>query len=240
MYRSGIDKSHDVAERYLATHRSTHRYLAYRDLNNTLERYSIGKRALDYGAGLGYSAEVLSQLGLEVTAVDISKEMVALAATFYPHLPYFLIRDGKVPLSNNSQDVVLSSFVLFELSSRRAILSYLEEAQRVLCPKTGILIAITGSEQLHCPIRNWLLFDPNYPENYNRASGSTVKLRLREADLEFEDYFWTEADYRQEFSQAGFDILEIQHPVGYTSEPYEWRDERNHSPYTIFIAKTNT
>jgi len=71
----------------------------------------------------------------------------------------------------------------------------------------AIFIAVTGSQDMYS--KDWLIYNTDYPENKNLKSGDLAKVYLRDADIEFTDYYWTESDYRHIFAQAEFNLLEI-------------------------------
>ncbi|NNM43709.1 MAG: class I SAM-dependent methyltransferase [Chlamydiae bacterium] len=236
VYHSEENKSVTQAIQYSKTHDSSHRFLAYKNIPALLNKYSYGKKALDYGTGTGYSAQFLLEIGFDVTGVDVSKEMLLQAQVNYPHLPFHQIQNKEIPITSDTFDVVFSSFVLFEMGSEDEIVSYLKEAKRVM-KENGVLVAVTGSENFHSPSKNWLSFRTDFPQNLNPKSGSLVKLYHRESDMEFTDYYWTEADYRNFFTKAGFHLEEVIYPLGEKDEPYVWCDEYTCSPFIIFVAK---
>jgi ubiquinone/menaquinone biosynthesis C-methylase UbiE len=238
-HSSTADKSAIEAKEYSKTHDSSHRYLAYRDLSLLLEKYLSsreGKLALDYGAGTGYSTDYLSRLGLESVGVDVSQEMLRQAEVAYPHLSFYEAVNGKIPFEEGSFDVLFSSFVLFELANKQELMEYLSESRRVL-RKDGLFIALTGSQYLHSTQRKWLNFSSQFSQNEELSSGKEVKLLLNELEMEFTDYYWSERDYVDFFSEADFTVETLHYPLGTTEEPYGWHDELFYSPYLILVAK---
>lgn len=235
-YHSETDKSVTQAKHYSKTHHSSHRYLAYRDISEIFKKFLNGPRALDYGTGTGYSAKFLFDLGLDVIGVDISKKMLSQAKLNYPFIPFYQIKNGRIPVNDNSYDLIFSSFVLFELSCQEEMTRYLIEAGRVM-RKDGLFVAITGSQFLHLPSKKWLNFYTDFQENIALKSGDLAKLYLYDADLEFTDYYWTEKDYLKFFKLAGLDIIKIVYPLGLENECLAWRDELTSSPFVIIIAK---
>ncbi|KAF3362988.1 hypothetical protein PHSC3_000523 [Chlamydiales bacterium STE3] len=237
IYHSQDPKSAEQALGYTKTNQSLSRYLAYRDIPSFINQYANGKETLDFGAGVGFSTQFLLQQNLNVIGADISDEMIAQAKINCPNVPFYLIENGTIPFHSETCDIVFSSLVLFEVGSEREMLSYLEEAKRMM--KTdGVFIAITGSQDAYT--KDWLIFDTNFPENKNLKSGDLAKTYLRDAGIEFTDYYWTEADYRDFFKLAGFDLLEVHYPKGKDNEPYPWKDELTSSPFVIFVAKKAT
>lgn len=235
-YLSQEDKSQIEAVFYIKTHESSHRYLAYRDIPSLLEKYSCSGKALDYGSGTGYSSKFLQDMNFDVVGVDVSLEMLLQSRICYPNIPFSQVKNQVVPFNTSEFDFIFSSFVLFEIGTNLDIISYLKEANRLL-KNDGLFLAITGSQNLHCPSRKWLNFNSNFEQNNHLTSGSLAKLYLYDANIEFTDYYWTEQDYRKFFIAAEFELLEVYYPLGLSDEPYSWKDEILYSPFTILVAK---
>lgn len=235
-YHSHKDKSNIQAIRYSKTHESIHRYLAYRDIPSIIRKYFRKGKALDYGAGTGYSTQFLKNLGFDVCGVDISKQMLHQAQVKYPNLHFTLIENGSIPFEAFTFDLVFSSFVLFEIGTRNGIIAYLTEAKRVM-KKNGLFLAVTGSQDLYSTSKKWLNFCTDFPQNNPLVSGKLVKLHLYDSNIEFTDYYWTEADYRNFFSEAGFNLIDVYYPLGNKNDIYPWKDELSYSPFVILVAK---
>lgn len=233
IYHSHEIKSAELAVDYLKTCQTLNRYLAYRDIPSFIAQYVHGTKSLDYGAGTGFSTQFLQAQGLDVTGVDVSKSMLDQAILNCPNTFFYLIQNGSIPSNDETYDLVFSSLVLFELGSENEISRYLEEARRVM-KEDGIFIAVTGSQDMYT--NDWLIFNNDYPENKNLKSGDLVRLYLCDANIEFTDYYWTEADYRGLFNHAGLQLLEVHYPMGQENEPFPWKDEKTSSPFVVFVA----
>jgi len=233
LYKSGNIHDSSQASEYSQTHELPHRFLAYRDLSAMLKRAPPIVRALDLGCGTGFSTHYLAQMGLEAIGVDQSPAMVAAAQQNFPEIPFFTTEDTK---NLEPFDLVFSSFVLFELSSKQEIISYLNTAANSL-KEGGLFLAITGSENLHRKDRDWMCFYVDYDENTNPQSGDTVKLGLFHPNMEFYDYYWKESDYKSCFKASNLKLLRVDYPLGLKEDPYEWRDELSIAPFAIFLAR---
>ena len=237
IYESHNEKSAAQAEFYQKTSHSPFRFLAYRDIPTLITKYNLRqKNALDYGAGTGISTQFLFSQGFKVWGVDINKEMLIQARLNCPSATFSLIENDKILNDVEFFDFIFSSFVLFEIGTEEEIIKYLNEAKRVM-RQDGLFIAVTGSQELYS--RNWFIWDTDYLCNVNPQSGDKVKFFLRDSEIEFTDFFWTEIDYRRFFNKAGFSILDIHYPLGSVDEPYPWKDEIKYSPFVIFIVKPN-
>lgn len=233
VYHSVQDKTEDLADAYAETDQLSHRYLAYRDIPTLIKQYVKGDQALDYGTGTGISAAFLQNLGFHVIGVDINSFMLEKARESFPYLQFFELKK----FSPHTQfDLIFSSFVLFDMKSKKEIVDYLNKAASFL-KKKGILIAVTGSEELYSVSRKWISYDSNFDENLDLRSGDITRLRLRYPDIEFRDYFWKQTDYLECFRKAKLKILKIHNPLGSKNDPYLWEDEKFFSPFTVFILE---
>ena len=91
---------------------------------------------LDVGTGSGLFAEGFQQRGLEVAGVDVSQEMLDLAAQ---HVPGVILRQGiaeALPVCDGFCDLVFMGLVLHETD---APLQALKETRRVGCVRTAVL-----------------------------------------------------------------------------------------------------
>ncbi|MFL0583971.1 methyltransferase domain-containing protein [Solibacillus silvestris] len=70
-----------------------------------------GERILDLGCGTGDIANTLFEYGVEVVGVDKSENMVKLATSKYPHIP-FTVRDATQLTYQNEFDAVFSNATL--------------------------------------------------------------------------------------------------------------------------------
>lgn len=233
VYHSEDEKSAEVALEYNKTTGSLSRYLCYRDLPYYFEKYVKGNQTLDYGSGTGISTQYLVDHKFDVTGVDVSLEMIIQAKEKLPQVSFRLIEQEMIPARNESFDLVFSSYVFFEISNKQNITSYIKEAKRVM-KDDGVFIAITGSKDAYS--KDWQSFYVDFPENKNLQSGDLARVLLPDVNIEFVDYYWTEEDYQECFENAGMELVEMHHPLGHEST-IPWKEERNSSPFVIFIAK---
>src|SRR5688572_10441069 len=101
------------------------------------------RRILDAGCGSGIIAEMLAQDGADVEAVDLSAEMIAVAAeraARQPHRLHVKVLDAtRLPHAAGTFSGIVSTNVVFAVTEPRA---YLLELHRVL--GTGGRLAICG------------------------------------------------------------------------------------------------
>ena len=209
-------------------------FLAYRDLPEILSKYASGKDALDYGSGSGETSFFLKSLGYNVVGVDINDRMLTALRQRDPGGQYLKIDSAKIPSDNETYDLVVCAFVLLEIATKGEILKVVSEIRRVL-KKGGIFISILTNDNTYK--HDWLTLNTSFPENKNLTSGSKVKVEFRDLGFAIDDYYWTENDYKEIFQKAGFVISEIHKPIGREDDGYEWRDEKNFPPITIFVCK---
>lgn len=232
-YRSGEDHGSIEAEKYSKTICCPHRFLAYRDFPNLVKGYKNIDKVLDFGSGAGASTDYLAKRGYDVLGTDKSQSMLDQAKLNFPDINFINVKN----LDKNSRfDLVFSSFVLFELSSKAEIVNYLKFSAEKLM-NNGLFLGITGSEHLHKKSRRWMSFEVNFQENRSPRSGDLVKLVLKDPEILFYDYFWKEADYRECFKLSGLELIKVYYPLGYKNEGLHWKDEIFYPPFMILIAK---
>ncbi len=212
--------------------------LCFRGLEPWLASTKL-KHALDYGSGQGFSLEYLLKNNFTVEAVDINPHMIEQTKDNYPNVNFTLLENNSLPFADQQFDLVLSSFVLFEIASLAKIQQYLSEASRTL-KDDGLIIAIVASANVYDPNYKSNIWDTNFPENIQPRSGDIVKARLKEIDLTFADYYWCEADYRQAFADAALEIRAINYPLGTADDGIAWLDETHRSPFIQIIATKQT
>lgn len=234
IYNSHEEKSKTVAQDYNKTLNAAYRYLAYKDLPDLLKENLKTGKALDYGCGTGLSTQFIKSLGFDVDGADVSYEMLNQAKEKLPLNNFFLIKDGKLPSISNSYEFIFSSFVLYEISSKEEIENYLLEAKRVL-KKGGIFTLVVGSNQMYNG--DWLVFDTDFPENKQLKSGDKAKIYLPLESIEFIDFYWSEEDCLELFQKTGFTVLKNHYPLGDDKDPFQWKEEKNKSPYVIYVLK---
>ncbi|HJD56203.1 MAG TPA: class I SAM-dependent methyltransferase [Rickettsia endosymbiont of Pyrocoelia pectoralis] len=235
LYKSQDHKQEKQANLYHQIKVSASRYLSYRDIPDLLKQYVHGTKALDYGSGTGLSTQFLLEQGYEVTGVEVNSAMLEKSQKALPEIEFSLIENGVIPSSSDKYDLIFSSLVLFEIGSEQEMIKYLLEAKRVM-KKNGILLVLIGSEAMYSN-KNLHAFYNDYPENQNLKSGDLAKVRLPDIGLTFEDYYWSEDDYKKFFKMAGFNIIKTHHPLGKKDEPYPWKNEQSVSPFVIFIMQ---
>lgn len=232
---SHIDNDNiEVAKKYATSSNLGTGYLGYRDLATIIANHACrGTKALDYGCGAGYSSWLLKSFGFDVVGVDISEHMLSEAKKTYQNIEFYKSELGVLPFEKNRFDLVLSTFVLFDIPSIEEVTRYLCEAKRVLTSH-GIFIAVTGSEHFH--INNWLTALNDVEKNKSLSSGETYSVKLVDDDITFHDFFYTEADYLHAFDKAGFKKIVAHYPLGKPSDNIPWLTEWESPPYAIYVC----
>lgn len=99
-----------------------------------------GLKGLDVGSGTGNLAGKLLQIGMSMSAIDQSKQMLKLCAAKYPNLE---LKHGNVlaiPFMDGTFDFVVSSFALHHLTEPQRELAW-GEMMRVLTPGGVLCLA---------------------------------------------------------------------------------------------------
>ena len=95
------------------------------ELNRVLPCFNAGCRVLEIGAGNGWQARLLSDLGFEVEAIDAAESLLPLV------FPVQLYDGATLPFDDKSFDLVFSSNVLEHIPH---VDGFQKEMQRVLRP----------------------------------------------------------------------------------------------------------
>jgi ubiquinone/menaquinone biosynthesis C-methylase UbiE len=120
-------KSHDLDHRYI---------------ERFLSLFSAGQKILDIGAGTGtISNEMQSNHQLDVTAIDLSKEMVNLAKKNYPNLKIIRMDLRKLEFPDNSFDGAFANYSLIHVPETN-IPQTLNEIARILKPRGHFYLAL--------------------------------------------------------------------------------------------------
>lgn len=228
-------------------------YLAFRDIPRLLQSYSLLNRdscvkALDFGCGAGGSTRYLKSLkclfknGIEVEGVDISSDMLNLALQMDSGGCYMLLKNDHIPLSDDSCDLIISTFVLFEFATKEKMVQILKEIKRVM-KKDAVFIAATGSAESYNRDNQWVSLKVDFPQNDHLKSGDLgrIDFLVNEKIITFQNYYWTEEDYQEAFQESGLILSDSLHPLGNKEEEknlsWQWKSELTQAPYYIFILK---
>ncbi|WP_281645245.1 class I SAM-dependent methyltransferase [Parendozoicomonas sp. Alg238-R29] len=211
--------------------------LLTRDIPTLISHYvTTGRKALDYGCGTGTFIPLLQREGYLVDGMDIEPSMLSQALTNVKNTAFFHINSAAIPKADKSYDLVILNFVLVEIGTITEITEVLTDIHRVLKPN-GILIAITGNKARYTPSNQWLHIKTDFPDLPPLCSGSRVRCQLRGTDIVFEDYYWTDNDYKQAFETANLELIELHQPLGKPEDDTPWKDELHVSPMNIYITR---
>lgn len=213
-------------------------YLAYRDLGRLIHSHVTGIRALDFGCGTGRSTRFLQRLGFDVVGIDIAVEMITRACKADPDGDYRLIEDGDFSqFERCSFDLILSAFTFDNIPTRDQKIG-LFTALGDLLNNEGRFINLVSSPEIY--LHEWASFSTrDFPENRNARSGDVVRIIV--TDLKdkrpVEDILWRDEAYQKVYSRASLQVVEICKPLGNDHEPYQWINETNIAPWTIYVLK---
>jgi SAM-dependent methyltransferase len=211
-------------------------YLAFRDLPSLIDRYSCGRRALDFGCGTGRSTRFLRNLGLKVTGVDISQAMLDQARALDPSGDYNLVGDriGE-HLAPKSFDVILAAFTFDNIPTDQKKADSLSGLRDLLALQ-GMLFLVVSAAAIY--VNEWVSFTTrDFPENHHARDGDRVRIVMLDVPdrRPVEDVLCTDAHYQRLFHSAGLRVVESQSPLATGEEATEWVNETNTAAWTIYV-----
>ncbi|EKD74729.1 MAG: Methyltransferase [uncultured bacterium] len=209
--------------------------IAYKALETLLTKYKIiGEKTLDFGCGSGRSTRYLKNKVVCVEGADINQDMLALAHESDPFARYNKIENNHISARNAQFDFVFSSLVLFELSSLFEMQAVFKEIHRVM-QFNGFFISIVVAEDFYQ--HDWVSIATDFPENKNPKSGDKVRIKIKEINLELNDYYWTREDYQKAAQMAGLSLIESVMPKADKQDGVFWLSEVDFSPYLVLVMK---
>ncbi|WP_422411519.1 MULTISPECIES: class I SAM-dependent methyltransferase [unclassified Endozoicomonas] len=227
-----MEYSEEIARAY-AEEKNHLGFMIRRDLPGILAKYvKVGARALDYGCGAGLMIPLLRDAGFDVEGMDISDSMLHQAIKDHQNTVFTRIHSAAIPRPDASYDLVMLSYVLVEIDSLSEMEAVIREVKRVLKPD-GAAIVIVSSEQKFKG--NWLTIDNDFPQNRELTSGCRVKCSVADSGVVFEDFFWTDEDYRSVFSLSNLNLLAFSQPLGTADDGMPWKDELHSPLFSIYI-----
>ncbi len=124
---------HDGWQRVAGKYESAWSGLTRLFIPHLLEAVKLESRSflLDVACGPGYVAEAARELGAFPTGVDFSSEMVRIAKSRNPDIPFYTGNALDLDFPSNTFDVVVMNFAVLHLSDPEAAFA---EAHRVLKP----------------------------------------------------------------------------------------------------------
>ena len=212
-------------------------YLAYRDLPAIISEHVTGKRALDFGCGTGRSTRFLRKLGFNVTAVDVSEDMLRMARATDPSGDYRLVPgDNFDELEAAAFDLVLSAFTFDNIPGAMKA-GIFRDLGRLLAPK-GIIVSVVSSPEIYT--HEWASFTTkDFPGNAAARSGDVVRIVVTDHRdrRPVEDILWTDESYRAIYSEASLQAIQVFKPLATGDEPYPWVNETEIAPWVIYVLR---
>jgi SAM-dependent methyltransferase len=225
------------AEAYATLEFANTYYLAYRDLPAILSEHVTGTRALDFGCGAGRSTRFLRKLGFNVSGVDLSEDMLRIARAWDPPGDYRLVPgDNLTEFDAESFDLIVSLFTFDNVPSAAKVRIF-SDLRNLLRP-AGTIVSVVSSPDIY--MHEWASFTTrDFPENAAARSGDIVRIVVTDHQdrRPVEDILWTDESYREVYSEASLQAIQVLKPLAKGDEPYSWVSETKIPPWVIYVLK---
>lgn len=225
------------AEAYATLEFANTYYLAYRDLPAILSEHVTGTRALDFGCGAGRSTRFLRKLGFNVTGVDLSEDMLRIARALDPPGDYRIVPgDNLTEFDAESFDLIVSLFTFDNVPSAAKVRIF-SDLRNLLRP-AGTIVSVVSSPDIY--VHEWASFTTrDFPGNAAARSGDIVRIVVTDHQdrRPVEDILWTDESYREVYSEASLQAIQVFKPLAKGDEPYSWVSETKIPPWVIYVLK---
>ncbi|MFJ8386543.1 class I SAM-dependent methyltransferase [Streptomyces sp. NPDC094438] len=211
------------------------------------EKSRPGGVLLDFGCGPGHVADhAARRLGMRITGVDASPEMLALArrqAT--PGAEYHLVTDGRAgDLPDACADAAMCNHVLASLPDEQTVLGVFGEIHRLLRPGAPLAVLTTDPSCGGIEYASLRVGEPGVA--YRPGEPLTVRLRRTDGTWQtVRNHAWPPATVRALLERAGFTPAAQHHPTPDEAEDIadpdhvrgrDWAAERLCPPLVVTVA----
>jgi hypothetical protein len=104
--------------------------------------------------------------------------------------------------------------------------------------RNGRLILLGSTPEIYT--HEWASFTTTaFPENLTAASGEPVRIVTKDVSdgRPVVDLVWFDRDYRNQFREAGLELIEEHRPLGRSDEAQHWISEMAIAPWVIYVAR---
>ncbi|RFA32783.1 SAM-dependent methyltransferase [Virgibacillus dokdonensis] len=209
-------KKSDIANKFEAYNDILEQILGFRFVFETLQSNPKIASVLDYGCGPGkVSYRLAEKMGVNVYAVDESKEMMNIASEkrSHPNIKYHLINNDHLSfLQDNSVDAAMACYVFINTEKKEQILTIMKEIYRVLTPQASFVILDTNPDSTGVEFSTFQ--NGRKGKTYRSGEARQEWLHLEQQDdLVLHDFHWPKSVYEELLTEAGFQEIEVIEPT---------------------------
>jgi ubiquinone/menaquinone biosynthesis C-methylase UbiE len=165
----------------------------------------VDARVLDVGCGVGRVTSFLHERGLKVSGIDLSVEMIAVAHSSHPHLPFDVASMTDLPVDDHSVDAVVLWYSIIHLPPP-ALPEVWNEVARVLTANGRMLLGFQAGE--NDIVRRENAYGSSTTMTWYRHNVDDVVRSVERAGFVVQTRIWRTAELAHETTPQAFLICE--------------------------------
>jgi hypothetical protein len=147
--------------------------------------------------------------------------------------------DNLTEFAPETFDLIVSLFT-FDNIPGTAKIRIFSDLRNLLGPD-GTIVSIVSSPAIYT--HEWSSFTTkDFPENAAARSGDVVRIVVTDHQdrRPVEDILWTDDSYREVYSEAGLQAIQVSRPLATGDESYPWVNETRIPPWVIYVLRRAT